>query len=205
MPLKMSIILIAVALLTACSQDNERPSVQVAPQKSDIQVLREQVASNPRDTEALFHLADLYDRANMYPEEIDVFNKIIALKKVVALKPKEIGYAYEQLGTAYNRLGKYREAVESFLKAGEYSPKNPVIYNNLAASYGMIGKTNEQIAALNKAVSLRPRYATARYNLGIVLLKKGRRAEALKQYSELQKFDEGTAQDLKKEIDTKGK
>ncbi len=196
---RISILLIILTMLTACSKDNERPSVQIAPQKSDIQVLRERVASNPRDTDAWFHLADLYDRAGMYPEEVD------ALKKVIALKPKEIGYAYEQLGTAYNRLGKYREAIKPFLKAGKYSPKNPVIYNNLAASYGMVGKTNEQIAALEKAISLRPHYATARYNLGVVLLNKGRRAEALKQYNEIKKFDEGTAQALKKEIDAKGK
>jgi tetratricopeptide (TPR) repeat protein len=195
----IALLLIAVALLSACSEDNERPPVQIAPQKSEIQVLREQVASNPRDTETWFHLVVLYDRVGMYPEEID------ALKKVIALKPKEIGYAYEQLGTTYNRLGKYREATDSFLKAGHYSPKNPVIYNNLAASYGMTGKSNEQIAALEKAVSLRPHYSMARYNLGVVLLNKGRRAEALKQYNELKKFDEGTAKALKKEIDAKKK
>lgn len=199
MPWRISIVLITMALLAACSRDNERPPIQIAPQKSDIQVLREQVASNPRDAEAWFHLAELSDRAGMYPEEID------ALKKVIALKPKEIGYAYEQLGTTYNRVGQYREAIGSFLKAEQYSPKNPVIYNNLAASYGMVGKTNEQIGALNKAISLRPHYATARYNLGVVLLKKGRRAEVMKQYNELKKFDEGTAQALKKEIDAKWK
>lgn len=196
---RISLLLITMALIGACSQDNERPSVQLGPQKSEVQVLREQVASNPRDTEAWFHLVVLYDRIGMYPEEID------ALKKVIALKPKEIGYAYEQLGTTYNRLGKYREAIDSFLKAKQYSPKNPLIYNNLAASYGMTGKSNEQIASLEKAISLRPHYAMARYNLGVVLLKKGRRAEALKQYNELNKFDAGTAQALKKEIDAKKK
>ncbi len=199
MMLRITTILITVTLLIACSRDNERPPIQVAPQKSSIQVLKEEVASKPRDADAWFHLADLYDRAGMYPEEID------ALNKVIALKPKEMGYAYEQLGTAYNRVGKYREAVGSFLEAKKYSPKNPVIYNNLAASYGMIGKTNEQISALEKAIALRPHYATAHYNLGIVFLKKGKRQEALKQYQELNKFDEGTAQVLKKEIDAKEK
>jgi tetratricopeptide (TPR) repeat protein len=198
-PLRIATIAITMTLLIACSQDNERPSIQVAPQKSSIQVLQEQVASNPRDSNVWFHLADLYDRSQMYPEEIE------ALKKVIALKPKEIGYAYEQLGTAYNRLGKYQEAVGSFLKARDHSPKNPVIYNNLAASYGMIGKTNEQMSALKKAIALRPHYATARYNLGIVFLKKGKRDEALKEYQNLKKFDEGTAQLLKKEIDAKRK
>jgi tetratricopeptide (TPR) repeat protein len=196
---RISLLLIAVLLGAACSKDNERPPVQVAPQKNPIQVLREQVAKNPSDVDAWFHLADLYGRSRMYPEQIE------ALNKVVALKPKETGYAYEQLGTAYNRIGKYREAVTAFLKASRHTPKNPVIYNNLAASYGMIGKTNEQIAALKKAIALRPHYATARYNLGIVLLKKGRRAEALRQYRALNEFDVGTAQLLKKEIDASRK
>jgi tetratricopeptide (TPR) repeat protein len=192
-------LILLSALLAACSRDNERAPVQVAPQKSQIQVLREQVAGNPRDANAWFHLADLYGRSQMYDEQVD------ALKKVIALKPKEIGYAYEQLGTAYNRLGRYKDAVGAFLKAGKHSPKNPVIFNNLAASYGMVGKTDKQIAALRKALSLRPHYATAHYNLGMVMLKKGRRAAALKQYEELEKFDEGTAELLKKEIDARGK
>ncbi len=199
MPWRIFVLVLTVALLAACSQENERPSVQVGQKKSAIEVRKEQVASNPRDADAWFHLANLYDGAQMYQEEID------ALKTVIALKPKEIGYAYEQLGTAYNRIGKYREAIESFLKAEKYSPKNPVLFNNLAASYGMIGKTNEQIAALKKAISLRPHYATAHYNLGIVYLKHGHRTEALKQYNELNQFDEGTASALKKEIDASEK
>ncbi len=58
---------------------------------------------------------------------------------------------------------------------------------------------------LKKAIALRPHYSTARYNLGFALLKKGKRAQALNQYHELDKFDAGVAAALKKEIDETGK
>jgi len=91
--------------------------------------------------------------------------------------------------------------VTNYRKAIQYEPKLPMIYNNLAISYGKLGKNDEEIAALKKAVSLRPKYGIARFNLGMAFLKKGNRAEALKQYKALMKFDEGMAANLKKEID----
>jgi len=137
----------------------------------------------------------MYESSQMYSEEA------AALKTIITLKPDK-RYAYVRLGNTYNRLGRYQKAVDTFLAGAKYPPQDPVLYNNLAASYGMLGKTDREIAALKKAIVLRPHYATARYNLGVVYLKNGRREEALKQYNELNKFDEGTAQALKKEIDT---
>jgi tetratricopeptide (TPR) repeat protein len=91
--------------------------------------------------------------------------------------------------------------VTSFRTALKYFPKDPVLYNNLAVSYGKLGKTDDEIAFLEKAISLRPHYATARHNLGIAMLRMGKRGEALKQYDELSKFDTVVAASLKEEID----
>lgn len=197
---QLGILFLLFFSILSCSRDegSQRPSALVSNEKSLFQEVKEQTVKNPNDAEAWYHLAYVYERSQMYREEID------ALKKVIAIKPDR-GDAYIKLGSAYNRLGQYPDAVKSFNLALKYLPKNPLIYNNLAVSYGMIGKTNDEISSLEKAIALRPSYATARYNLGVVLLKKGRRAEALKQYNELKKFDEGTALALKKEIDTKGK
>jgi hypothetical protein len=43
----------------------------------------------------------------------------------------------------------------------------------------------------------------ARYNLGIVYLRNGDRAEAMKQYAIIKEKDEGAAASLKKEVDAK--
>jgi tetratricopeptide (TPR) repeat protein len=190
-------VLMACLLLTACSKEPEK-STEPAAEKTLFEEVKTQTVTNPKDAEAWTHLADLCERSEMYREEAD------ALQKVIALDPQR-GYTFVKLGNTYNRLGQYQDAIKSYARAITFFPKNPVLYNNLAISYGKVGKTDEEITALQKAVALRPRYSTARYNLGIALLKKGKRSEALIQYHELDIFDAGVAAALKKEIDRKEK
>jgi len=186
--------LLLVSLIVACSEESPKP--RPVAQQTDLDILRDKVKANPNDVDSLYSLADLYEQARMYQEEIDL------LQKVVALKP-DMGYAHLKLGNAYNRLAQYQNAVNSYKKASKYMQKNPVVYNNMAISYGHLGKTDDEIEFLKKAISLRPQYASARFNLGMAFLKKGARGEALKQYEALNTFDAGMAKTLKNEIDAK--
>lgn len=156
--------------------------------------LKKKLDKNPNDAEALYHLADLYNRDALYPEAIEAY------KKVVKVKP-DMGYAYLKMGTAYDRINKPEEAIINLKKAAKYMPNYPVIYNNLGVAYGKSGKLNEEVAALKKAIKLRPNYSSARYNLAMTYLKKRDKKAALRQYEELKKFDEGAAAELKKEMD----
>jgi tetratricopeptide (TPR) repeat protein len=124
------LVLVALTMLS-CSEEKKQ-SAPVVEQKSDIELLREKIQSNPNDADAQFHLAEFYERANLYQEQVET------LKKVVAIRP-DMGYAHFKLGTAYNRLGRYQEAVASFTKAAKYEHKQPMIYNNMAFSYGKLG------------------------------------------------------------------
>jgi tetratricopeptide (TPR) repeat protein len=185
-------------LVFSCADNKEQATPPVSTEKNLFEELRDQTIRNPKDAEAWYHLSDLYERSEVYGEEVN------ALQKVIAIDPQR-GYAYVKLGNAYSRLGQYQEALTSYTRAVKFFPENPVLYNNLAIAYGKLGKKDDEILALQKAVALRPRYATARYNLGIALLKKGKRSQALTQYHELDTFDAGVAAALKKEIDGKGK
>lgn len=192
------VVFMTVLLLFACTKEKEETVEPVSTEKSMFEELKEQTVKNPKDADAWYHLADLYERAGMYREEVD------ALQHVISIKPDK-GYAYMKLGNTHSRLGEYDDALKQFTSAKKYLPKDPVLYNNLAVAYGKIGKPDDEIRELEKAISLRPRYSTARYNLGMAFLKKGKREMALRQYDELKKFDEGIANALKKEIDAKGK
>ena len=192
------IVFVTSLLLFACPGEKEKTAEPVTTEKSEFEQIKEQTIKNPKDAEAWYHLADLYERSSMYPEEAD------ALKHVIAISPDR-GDAHMKLGTAYNRLGDYQNAIKHFVIAKQYLPKDAMLYNNLAVAYGKVGKTDDEIANLEKAISIRPHYATARYNLGMAFLRKGNRELALRQYHELTKLDEATAQSLKKEIDAKGK
>ena len=189
---KLLMIAAASVILASCS--NERGIAPAVAEKTDFETLTERITADPKDAEAWYRLADLYNRSGMYPKEVD------ALSKVIALRP-DMGYAYMELGAAYNRLGRYQEAVNNLRKATKYFPRYPVLYNNLAVTYGKLGNVEQEVVFLKKAISLRPRYGTARYNLGMVSLRRGERSEAFRQYEELKKFDEAAAGALKSEID----
>ena len=180
-------------LIAGCSEKKAPPAPPVAV-KGDMELLVEQGQKDLKDAATWFHIADRYEMAQQYPQQLD------ALQKVIAADP-EMGYAYLKLGNTYNRLGKREEAIKSFLEAKKRLPKNPVLYNNLGWTYGQVGRTKEQIAALRQAISLRPQYATARQNLGLVLLRQGDRKGAEEQYTALLEFDQGGANTLKKAIE----
>jgi tetratricopeptide (TPR) repeat protein len=155
---------------------------------------KQRADAHPQDADALFHLADLYERNGQYAEAIDIY------KKVAKLKPG--GYVYLKIGTAHDRLGQPGEAVTAIKKAIQYMPGYAVAYNNLGIAYGNMGKDREEIAALNKALQLRPSYVTARYNLGIAYLRVKDRKAALQQYELLKDIESGPAEELRKKIDS---
>lgn len=187
---------LATAAMLSCSEEPApRPRVDraTAP-KSDADLVQEQLARDPNDAEAWYHLGEILERGGLYEREVE------ALRKAIALKP-EMGWAHMKLGTACNRLGRYEEAIEHFREAEKHLKPQPMLYNNLAFSYGKLGKNAEEIAVLRKALALRPNYASAHLNLGMALLRKGAREEAEKEQRLLQELDEGAAATLQNAIE----
>ena len=191
----LCILFCAVALTTACSEDNtQRKPGRTRIESNPMMEVKDQTVREPKNADAWFHLADLYEQAGMYPQEAE------ALLKVIEIDPSR-GYSYAKLGTTYNRLDRYDDAIVQFRKAAKLLPKNPVVFNNMAYAYGKTGKVDEQVAALRRAIAIRPSYATARFNLAIVYLHSNNKAGALQQYEALKKIDETAAESLKREID----
>jgi tetratricopeptide (TPR) repeat protein len=191
------VFLIGLTLLASCKKKEEQPAGNPAQNpysnESIFFQVKQDLAKNPNDPDALYHLADLYDRNSQYPEAIETY------QKVVKLKP-DMGYAYFKIGTAYDRLNQPEKAVSAFKEAAKHMPEYAVIYNNMGVAYGHLGKLNEEAASLKKAIQLRPRYSAARFNLGVTYLKMGNKKAAMKEYEELQKFDEGAADALLQKI-----
>lgn len=193
--MKYFLILFLLAGFAACSKE-QKAAVPAVEQKSDVELLRERIQKDPKDADALFHLGELYERAGLYKEAADSFQKTIAIKP-------DMGYAHFKLGTVYNRLGRYQDAVGSFTKATRFWTNQPMAFNNMAISYGKLGRTADEITALKKAISLRPRYSIAHFNLGMAYLKEGRREDAMREHAALKELDEALAATLKQEITAK--
>ncbi len=192
-------LIIVLLSVISCKKEQpipeKRPVQAINPYSSDsvFAEVKEKLQKNPDDVDALYHLADLYDRNGQYAEAIDAY------KKVIKLKP-DMGYAYFKMGTAYDRLNQPAEAINALKKAIKYMPNYAASYNNLGIAYGKLNRFNEEIAALKKAIKLRPTYSSARYNLGITYLKTGNKKASMQEYESLKNFDEGAAEALLKEI-----
>jgi tetratricopeptide (TPR) repeat protein len=197
----MAVILMLAFLLSpvACKKEEPRseriPAQAYNPYTTDsvFDEVKQKLQKDPDDVDALFHLAELYERNGQYVEATETY------KHLIKVKPKA-GYAYFKMGTAYDRINQPAEAIEAFKRAVQYMPKHAVAYNNMGVAYGKLNKYQDEIAALKKAIQLRPSYSTARFNLGMTYLKVGNSKAALQEYESLKKFDEGTAESLMKEI-----
>jgi len=90
-------------------------------------------------------------------------------RKVIELEAK-FPYAYNNLGSLYNHMGRDLEAIALFLKAIELKPDDPMFYTNLAANYSLhkqevaekFGWTTqrvfeETVACYRKALELAPK------------------------------------------------
>ena len=108
-----SILYVLVALILISCKNEAPPHEKAAPQKAEQQFgdtvfdeVKKKLEKDPNDVDALYHLADLYERSGQYGEAIEEYNKVIKLK------PK-MGYVYVKLGTAYDRFDKPSDAVRT--------------------------------------------------------------------------------------------
>src|SRR6185503_10189931 len=100
------------------------------------------------------------------------------------LSDEDKGEAFKNQGNTYYDLGDFAHAIEAYLNALKYTPKDPVIFNNLGAAYFSSSKYTEAAAAFNKSLELKPNDPDAYFNLGIAygsLEKYVEAAEAFKQ------------------------
>lgn len=201
--LRLLLLLVLFGAALACAKEDktpQKPSAAATNPYSNESVFDELIkktAKDPADWEALYHLADLYERNAQYAEAIETY------RKVVKLDPKSginMGYVHFKIGTALDRTDHAAEAVDAFRKALKYLPEYPVLYNNMGVAYGKLGRLDDEIAALKKAVRLRASYSSARYNLGIAYLKKKDKKAAMTAYEALKGYDEGAAETLLNQI-----
>ncbi len=85
------------------------------------------------------------------------------LLQVTQLQP-ENAEGWSNVGTAYERMGKYQETIQAYQKSIELSP-TPLAYMNLGSVYTILKQYPQAIQALEKAVELGPNQEDAYGNL----------------------------------------
>jgi tetratricopeptide (TPR) repeat protein len=143
---------------------------------SAIQALEEAVALDPRTASyrnglGLAYL-DLKD-PQLVPKAIEQF------KRAVDLDPG-YGEGHQNLGVAYAEAGRWEEALRAYRKALALPgyQTSEVVHHNSGWAYYNLGRLREAEESYRLALKIQPDMASAHYQLGLVLLKGGRREEA---------------------------
>ena len=99
------------------------------------------------------------------------------------------------LGLAYDRLGRYSDAVDACKQAIRIKPDDAEAHGNLGFAYNQLGRYSDAVDACKRAIRIKPDLAGAHYILGVSYGELGRwsdAVDALKQNIRI-KPDNGTA------------
>lgn len=100
---------------------------------------------------------------------------------------------HNNLGIAYDKIGRYGEAIEELQCALKLNPGYIEAHNNLAIAYEHAGRTEEAITELGHALRLNPQYVEAHSNLGNVYAGQGRFEDGIKELEEALRIRPGYA------------
>lgn len=129
-------------------------------------------------------------------------NAINQCKRALTIEPND-GETNYYLGRAYffldnNELSDryYRKSVGGLIRFTENNPDYSDGFYLLGNAYFATGQNAEAIKAYEKCLSITPRFARVRYNLGYVYFQEGNETAAREQHDMLQKLDAKLAKRL---------
>ena len=92
--------------------------------------------------------------------------------------------AYNNLGFAYDSVGRYQDAIEAYKQAIRIKPDFAEANNNLGVTYYKLGRSQDALEAYKQTIKIKPDYAKAYYNLGISYKDLGRYEDAVGAYKQ---------------------
>lgn len=138
-------------------------------------ILRDALASDPHDADALHFLGLLRHRQGRHAEALDLLRRSVERAPAAAHFRSNLAGVLGQLGLHAEALAHLREVVRA-------QPTLPQGHNNLGVALESIGQLDEAAAALSEALRLHPAYPEAHNNLGNVFLKRRAPADAARCY-----------------------
>jgi tetratricopeptide (TPR) repeat protein len=108
-----------------------------------------------------------------------------------SLFSREVSARPSFLGSVYDKLGKYDQAIRQIKQAIELKQDFTEAYNNLGVVLRKIDRFDEAIVAFRKALTLAPQRADIHYNLGNVYKSLAQDSQSLQEFSHALKLDPG--------------
>lgn len=114
-------------------------------------------------------------RSERFDEAIKIYTRILSSKK-------EYCVAYNNRGTAWEKLGNYKKAIKDYTNAIEISPHYALAMFNRATAHYDLKNYEEALRDYSDSIKFNPRFADALYNRGNVLLSLNEYSLAIESY-----------------------
>lgn len=144
-----------------------------------IKLLDKAIADNPTDTDLLYELSTLYEKAKNYTKMEALLKQVIALRPNSAVAYNALGYSLADRGV---RLEEAKILIE---KALSIAPNDPYITDSLAWVLFRMGRLEESLKTFQAAYKTRAD-AEIGAHMGEVLWQMNRKDEAIKTFKEAQ-------------------
>jgi tetratricopeptide (TPR) repeat protein len=132
-----------------------------------------QLASTPKDQQAPI-------QAKITESGTTAVTELSAAQELMKPEDPNRAIVLSRLGEAYESMGKWQEAADTYQKSIALKPEVAANYNNLGNDLAKLGKVDDARAAYQKYVDLNPTDAALAWrNFGIVLYQANRMKEAI--------------------------
>lgn len=100
---------------------------------------------------------------------VDMASKVLQLEQYLKNHPKD-EKAWAQLGNLFFDSDQYANAIEAYNKSLEIQPDQIGVVTDLGVMYRRNKEPRKAIESFDRAIAMDPKFDTARFNKGIVLL-----------------------------------
>lgn len=133
-----------------------------------IELLKDLISQNPKETSFLFTLAQAYTLVGQYQTGINLYNKLL---EVLPTEQSEMIIKYiSSLICAWAqslfKKGEYNQAFDKFFEALKYNEENDEVYYELGRCNYYIKSFQDSIAHFKRAISIKPQESMYYFGLG---------------------------------------
>ena len=141
-------------------------------------ICRKILTSDNRHPKAL-QLLELisYQAGNILLQQGKPADAAACYQRVLQINPAHVD-AHNNLGSAFNEMANFEEAINCFKQATVLDPLFAAAHYNLGIGHKRLDRIEEAIVCYQKAIQLKPDFVEALYSLGIALQDQGRFSDA---------------------------
>lgn len=177
------------------SLSDQHPKAIAAAQKA--------IELDPSNAMGHTNLCRAYNDMELFSQAVTACNKALQLNPGDGESNFYLGRAHDKLNRKDLAAGYFKKAVDGMEKFTGENPDYSDGFYLLGNAYYAAGNREKAIGAYKKAIQLSPRFAKARYNLGVVYIVEEKPELAKEQVNALMEIDAKLAAKLRDAIDQK--